>query len=345
MAEIHRLVARHGRERARELVPATDRALVDIAAEVLAADDQLLGITYSGFCLTAFPHKRLADDAIWERRGHHVSLLVEPGRLRLGAGPPVLFGVPYGARARIILIYLQIQAIRTGSREVQLGRSMRDWMSRMDVAVGGETARALRDQARRISACLIKFFWSAADDEHHRGDGFERGAIVRSGFFLQDEDNRQSSLFDDVVVLDETFFRALQDHPVPLLESAVRQIKEKSMALDLYVWLAYRLHSLADRHRSIGLRCTTRLRMGLVSPARSSRSSSMDWRPRRQPTLMPRWTWVRRPSRCIPHGRQVPWLLGAGRRHTRDSARSPGAQPTNAAAPVRPRPVSRAEGS
>ena len=226
------------------MVPARDRALVDIAAEVLAADDQLLGITYSGFCLTAFPHKRLADDAVWERPGHHVSLLVEPGRLRVGAGPTVLFGVPYGARARIILIYLQTQAIRTGSREVQLGRSMRDWMSRMDVSVGGETARALRDQARRISACSIKFFWSSASNERRMGDGFERGGIVRSGFFLQDEDNRQSALFDDVVVLDEAFFKALQDHPVPLLESAIRQIKEKSMALDLYVWLAYRLHSL-----------------------------------------------------------------------------------------------------
>ena len=41
----------------------------------------------------------------------------------------VVYGVPYGARARMILLYLQTQAVRTGSREVALGRSMRDWMA------------------------------------------------------------------------------------------------------------------------------------------------------------------------------------------------------------------------
>lgn len=32
--------------------------------------------------------------------------------------------------------------------------------------------------------------------------------------------------------------------PVPLAEAALRQIKRSSMALDIYLWLAYRLHSL-----------------------------------------------------------------------------------------------------
>ena len=48
--------------------------------------------------------------------GHRVTLLVEPGRLKYG-GKIKLFGVPYGARARMILLYLQTHAIRTSSRE------------------------------------------------------------------------------------------------------------------------------------------------------------------------------------------------------------------------------------
>src|SRR5215217_3139625 len=90
---------------------------------------------------------------------------------------PKLFGVPYGARARMILLYLQTQAVRTSSREVELGRSMRDWLGRMGLAVGGETTRALREQAARISACSLKFFW----DEEWGGEGWNRGAIVMSG--------------------------------------------------------------------------------------------------------------------------------------------------------------------
>jgi hypothetical protein len=234
------------------MVPTKQRALIDIAAEVLCDDAQRLGITYSGFCLTGFPHKKLDDDEVWEKRGHNVTLLVEPGRLRMGPGPATLLGVPYGARARMILIYLQTQAIRTGSREVRLGGSMRDWMGRMGMSVGGESARALRDQARRISACSIKFFWTTEDAQGRTQDGFERGAIVRSGlFFREDEANGQAGLFDDVVTLDETFYRALRDHPVPLLESAIRRLKDRSMALDIYVWLAYRLHAL-DRVTPVG---------------------------------------------------------------------------------------------
>ena len=140
----------------------------------------------------------------------------------------------------MILLYLQTQAIRSGSREVALGRSMRDWMERMGLAVGGETAKALREQAARISACSLKFFW-----EDNLTDGFERAAIVRSGLRFHAEDTTQGNLWEDRVVPDETFYAALRDHPVPLLEAAIRQLRDRSMSLDLYVWLAWRLHSLA----------------------------------------------------------------------------------------------------
>src|SRR5690242_8464567 len=228
----------YGRERARAMVPEKQRPLVDIAAEVMADESQRMGISYTGFCLTALPHKKLADDQPWEKKGHRVTLLVEPGRLRT-AGRTRLYGVPYGARARMILLYLQTQAVRTNSREVALGRSMRDWMERMGLSVGGETAHALREQAARISACSLKFFW-----EGRSADGFERAAIVRSGLRFHAEDSAQGSLWEDRVVLDESFYQALRNHPVPLLETAIRQLRDRSMSLDLYVWLAWRCHQL-----------------------------------------------------------------------------------------------------
>jgi hypothetical protein len=141
--------------------------------------------------------------------------------------------------AGLCRLYLQTQAIRTSSREVALGRSMRDWMERMGLAIGGETAQALREQAARISACSLKFFWEDAGS-----DGFERGAIVRSGLRFHAEDSTQGSFWEDRVVLDEVFFAALRDHPVPLLEAAIRQLRDRSMSLDIYVWLAWRCHQL-----------------------------------------------------------------------------------------------------
>lgn len=236
--ELHKLVLIHGRERAREMVPERQRQLVDIAAEVMADERQRIGISYTGFCLTSLPHKRLPDNQTWEKKGHRVTLWVEPGRLK-SRGTIVTYGVPYGARARMILLYLQTQSVRTRSREVELGRSMREWMERMGLSVGGETARSLREQAARISACSLKFFWE--DDTQ---EGWARGAIVTSGLRFKVADDAQGTLWEDRVVLDEVFWKALRDHPVPLLEAAIRQLRDRSMSLDIYVWLAWRCHQL-----------------------------------------------------------------------------------------------------
>ena len=68
-SNVHRLVLMYGRERARAMVSEKQRPLVDIAAEVMADESQRMGISYTGFCLTALPHKKLADDQPWEKRG------------------------------------------------------------------------------------------------------------------------------------------------------------------------------------------------------------------------------------------------------------------------------------
>ena len=238
---VRRLVLVHGKEAARAMVEPEQKALVDIAAEVMGDEDGRIGITYTGFCLTALPHKRLPDEHSWEKRGHRVTLLVEPGRK--GAGnPPKYIGVPYGARARMILLYLQTQAIRTGSREVELGRSMRDWLQRMGLSWGGETGKALREQAARIAACHLRFTW-----EGDAADGWMKGGFVRSGLRFHQraaDEDRQGSLWEERVMLDEVFYDALRKHPVPLREAALRELADRSASLDLYIWLAYRLHTL-----------------------------------------------------------------------------------------------------
>src|SRR5689334_2966537 len=95
--DLHQLVLVHGRETARTMVPASRRPLVDIAAEMLADEARSIGISYAGFALTALPHKRLADNEPWQKRGHRVTLLIEPGRLQANRrSMPKLYGVPYG---------------------------------------------------------------------------------------------------------------------------------------------------------------------------------------------------------------------------------------------------------
>ena len=73
----------------------------------------------------------------------------------------------------------------------------------------------------------------------------QNGAFVQNAITLTAAaDERQRALWQDRVRLDDGFWRSLQEHPVPVREEAVRAIGARSLALDVYIWLAYRLHAL-----------------------------------------------------------------------------------------------------
>ena len=187
--------------------------------------------------MTSLPHRR-TEDPLWTRQGNRTKLLVESGR----TGDGGWIGVPYGSVARLILLYLQTEAIRTGDPEVELGRSMRSWMTRMSLASGGRNYQLVAEQARRISACRLTFLTDLTGGAEHRHNGaFVQDAISLAGI----TDAAQPSLWQDKVRLDNGFWKSLQSHPVPVREEAIRAIGPRSMAIDVYIWLAYRLHSLA----------------------------------------------------------------------------------------------------
>jgi len=236
MAQIHQLIINHGIEEARRLAATKhERMVIEAAYQVLSDDAEKMGFTYSGFALTSLPHKPQSE-LVWKRDGHNLTMLIESGRDR--TGKPL--GLPYGSYARFILLFLQSEAIRTGSREVELGRSMRVWLGSMGLSIGGTTYKLVTAQARRISGCTLTFFADRAGAQIKSKGGFVKTEITMANVIGDD----QPSLWQDRVLLDEDFFRALREHPVPLSETALRAIGPRSMVIDIYIWLAYRLHAL-----------------------------------------------------------------------------------------------------
>ena len=236
MGEVHRLILRDGLDAARSQADSkAHRQAIEAAALVLAEEDSRLGITHAGFAMTSLPHKR-TEAPFWKRQGNRTTLLVEAGRDRDGE----LIGVPYGSIARLILLYLQTEAVRTGDPEVELGRSMKAWMTRMSLSAGGKTYQLVAEQARRISGCKLTFFTHHTHAELRSNGAFVQSSISLSGL----ADESQPMLWQDKVRLDDGFWRSLKEHPVPVREEALRAIGTRSFAIDVYIWLAYRLHAL-----------------------------------------------------------------------------------------------------
>ena len=238
MGDVHKLILEHGVDQAKLLATTKgERQAIEAAASILGEEESRFGITHAGFAMTSLPHKRI-NEPLWRREGHRTTLLVESGRDRQGSS----LGVPYGSIARLILLYLQTEAIRTNSPEVELGRSMKSWMSRMNLTTGGKTYQLVSEQARRISACRLTFFADRQNGAEVRSNGaFVQDAITLSGMSL---DENQISLWQDKVRLDAGFWSSLKEHPVPVREEAIKAIGTRSLAIDLYIWLAYRLHAL-----------------------------------------------------------------------------------------------------
>lgn len=238
MGSLHDVIEAKGKQEA--LLLGLDRRAVEAAAAYMGDEDAGIGFLYSGWCQAALPHKKLADDEEWQIHSDHVSMIVQPGLRANRTGPAKRVGVPYGSRARLIMFYIQSEAVRTDSRDVHLGRSLNQWMTRMGISAGGKSSIGIKDQAERISLCSFTFDGKGIGTEAiHRLTVFDKAV-----FSDQDATPGQGSLFPQVARLSEQFFVQLTSHPVPLDEAAVRAISNNSMSLDLYAWLAYRLHVL-----------------------------------------------------------------------------------------------------
>ena len=238
MAEVHDLIEASGKQGA--ILAGLNRPVVEAAASYMADEDSGLGFAYSGWAQCALPHKRLENDAHWGITSEKVRLVVEPGRRPISGSEDLEWiGVPYGSHARLILLYLQTEALRTSSREVELGRSLREWLGKLGISVGGMTGKSVRDQAERISRCRLTFHLSGT-----AGTGLVNQNIVDRALFIEEGSEKQGRLSLETAKLSEGFFEQLKKHPVPLEEAAIKALSNNAPALDAYLWLAYRLHVL-----------------------------------------------------------------------------------------------------
>jgi Plasmid encoded RepA protein len=167
--------------------------------------------------------------------------MVEPGFTFSSKWESSQVGIPYGSRARLILFYLQTEAIRGQTPEVNIGPSLSNWLGRMGISRGGLSYQAVREQCRRLSACRLTIGWNADDGSR----GFERANIVNKMMFVPNGgDERQGTLWDETVRLSPEFYQSLVSHPVPVAEQGIKLLCNSSLSMDIYVWLAYRLRSL-----------------------------------------------------------------------------------------------------
>lgn len=228
-------------EEFRFLTPMEQRLAASVAA---AGDNTPHGILYQHtvLCQTGLPYRNPGDDVrSWERTQGRASLRMRAGEAFHPAMREwVEIGLPFGPKPRLVLAHLNSEALRTGSPTIEVEDSLTAFAKRLGLAAHGRDLRVIKDQLARLSAAEIRLA-VAYDDRRTR----QVNAHIVGEFDLWFPKNeRQRVLWPTVIVLDERYFVSLQQHAVPLHPEALGALSHSAMGLDLYAWLAQRLHRI-----------------------------------------------------------------------------------------------------
>ena len=217
------------------------RRMIESSVEIMGqpiADDFLYQHTL--FCQTVLPYRDPGPNVrTWEREQGQISLRLEAGYIKslTGAGY-VPIGLPFGPAARLILCHLNTEALRRGSPSIEVEGSMTAFVRRLQgFEPNGAQIRRFKDQVARLSAALIRMVL-VREERALQVDT----KIISSFELWKDKSEEGQGTFPSVIYLSPQYFESLQSHAVPLDERAIAAIAHNAVALDVYCWMAQRLH-------------------------------------------------------------------------------------------------------
>ncbi|MCB5364991.1 pirin [Pusillimonas sp. CC-YST705] len=153
-------------------------------------------------------------------------------------------GLPYGSVPRLLVAYLTTEAVRTKSREIELGDSLSAFMAELgEVPTGGRRGSITRvkEQTRRLFASNIACTYTADDMDA----GVNLAVADSYELWWNPKNPEQGTVFSSFVKLGERFFEEVTQNPVPVDLRALQALKKSPMALDTYCWLTYRMSYLS----------------------------------------------------------------------------------------------------
>ena len=230
---------------ARRKAPASITPIQSRLIEAAAATvTNLQSILYQHtiFCQTGMPYRNPGDEVrTWEQSNGFAALEITAGKaMHPKLGRFVEIGLPYGPKPRLILAHINTAALKKGDPEINMARSLTSFIyGTLDLASHGRNVRVIKEQLTRLSTCSIRL-GMVRDGEAVT----VQSQIVTAFSMWLEKDDRQRVLWPSTIHLSADHFESLQPHAVPLDEHHLAALSHSAMALDVYAWLAQRLHRI-----------------------------------------------------------------------------------------------------
>ena len=186
--------------------------------------------------LTTLPHRQPKSYRFERFNGRHTLRMTAPRRV----------GLPYGSYPRLILAYLTTEALRTKKPEIHLGATPNDLASKLALStISGPrgTACRLEDQLRRLLSTRLR--WQTSMGLHLRSSGSAIVASIGVSWLRQAREFLpRRPAWRSEIALGQVFFEEITRSAVPVDLRAIHQLQRSPLAIDLYIWLTYRMSYL-----------------------------------------------------------------------------------------------------
>jgi hypothetical protein len=206
-------------------------ALVIEAEEAKSAD--ALGFMARAMVQATLPHKKVEEAEFNRTNGNFTLSITAPSRI----------GLPYGAIPRLLLSWITTEAVQTKHREIELGDSLSAFMRELDmVPTGGRwgSITRLKEQMKRLFASSVTLTYD--DGQTWALESVK--PVDSARLWWPPKEPEQATLWKSTVLLSQQFFDEITAHPVPIDMRALKALKKSPMALDIYLWLTYRMFYL-----------------------------------------------------------------------------------------------------
>lgn len=216
--------------------------LLDSSVSIQQDKPQNIVFQHTVLCQTCLPYRDPGDGTrIWDRTNGLIALRVKAGEAMHPEKGWIDLGVPFGPKPRLILCYLNTQAILRQTPVIEVEDSLTAFVKRVGFDSHGRNIRIIKEQLARLSAADLRF-GIATSSETARTFA---GKVVADFELWFPKNEKQRVLWPTSVTLSRDYFETLQNHAVPLDERALAALSHSAMALDIYAWLAQRLHRIA----------------------------------------------------------------------------------------------------
>ena len=228
------------------MVTPAQRRKIDAAVEITGSEAQEIAFNHAALCQIGLPRSRF-DGLTYERDNGRRFLRIQAEKAPYGTG-----FVPYGVRPRLTLIHLMSEAVRTKSQEIDVGGSVHEFLKTLGMDTSGRGYADFRRQAQALFSCQLTIGFLKDTPNGPPRVRLEDMRVANEFNAWLSNDGAQAALWPGIVELTPEFFNSATSEAVPLDKRAITALKQSPIGLDIYSFLAHRLHRI-PQHKPLRL--------------------------------------------------------------------------------------------